>query len=389
MAAELAERIGAREVSFLIADISGTTLTRLARTPDQGRRAMPRPALQRVALHGTAAGQAIRDQKVQQVQDDNGVRMYAPVSERGEALGVLELSLPQAPTDAIVDYLASAAHAFAYVVIADRRHSDMYELGQRSANLSIEAEIQRRLLPPSYTCQGKQFALAGWLVEAEEAGGDTFDYVVGERTLALSITDAMGHGVAAALLATLAVGTLRNSRRAGLSLTQQASRASAALNAHAAPDQFVTALLVQVDLLSGAAQIVNAGHMNPLLVRDGEVTELALASDLVLGVDGEFVYQLQHFQLQAGDRLALVTDGMFERKAAEAEIELLLGTLSGLHPREAAQALTSAVLEVTGGAVRDDATVLILDWYGDGLSQGLHAVTNADAGTRSTAPDPR
>jgi serine phosphatase RsbU (regulator of sigma subunit) len=389
LAAELADRVGAREVSFLIADISGTTLTRLARTPDDARRAVPRPTLERVALQGTAAGQSIRDQQVQLVQDDHGVRVYAPVSERGETLGVLELLLPEEPSDAIVDYLASAAHALAYVVIADRRHSDLYELGQRSTSLSLEAEIQRRLLPPSYTCQARQFALAGWLVEADEAGGDTFDYVVGERILGLSITDAMGHGVAAALLATLAVGTLRNSRRAGLSLTEQAERASAALNAHAAPDQFVTALLVQIDLLNGAADIVNAGHMNPLLVRDGRVAELCLASDLVLGVVPDFAYQLQHFQLQAGDRLVLVTDGMFERKAAEAEIELLLGTLSDLHPREAAQALTNAVLAVTGGAVRDDATVLILDWYGNDHGHGLHAVTSTDARIEGTAPHRR
>ncbi len=56
---------------------------------------------------------------------------------------------------------------------------------------------------------------------------------------------------------------------------------------------------------------------------------------------------------------------MFERDASDAEIEKLLGTLGHLHPRETVQVLTGAVLHVTGGAVRDDATVLIVDWYGN------------------------
>lgn len=382
LAAELAARVDAREVSFLIADIHGQALVRLPRTSERGRPTRLRPALERVPLLETPAGRALRNQVVELVDTEAGVRVYAPVTERGETLGILELLLPAPPSDAIVDYLVSAAHALAYVVIADRRHSDMYELGQRGTQMSLEAEIQRRLLPSAYTCQGTQFALAGWLVAADSAGGDTFDYVVGERTLSLSITDAMGHGVDAAQLATLAVGSLRNSRRAGLPLAEQAQRASAALAVHASVDQFVTALLVQVDLPTGLATLVNAGHTNPLLVRDGAVTEIALHSDVVLGVLPELDYSSQAVQLEPGDRLVLVTDGMFERQAADAEVEVLLATLTGLHPREAAQALTNAVLAVTGGAVRDDATVLLFDWYGASETSQLTVDGDLDGSRR-------
>ena len=364
LASELAHRVGAREVSFLIADIHGRGLVRLARTSQRGRSVRSSPELDRVALQGSAAGTAMREQRVTLVVDPDGVRVYAPVSERGESLGVLELLLPESPDSSTVDYLASAAHALAYVVIADRRHSDMYELAQRSAHLSLEAEIQRRLLPPSYTCEGPHFALAGWLVAAEDAGGDTFDYVVGEQSLTVTLTDAMGHGVGAAQLATLAVGSLRNSRRRGYALAEQAARASRALGEHARDDQFVTALLLNVHLASGAATFVNAGHTNPLLVRGGLVSEVPLTSDLVLGVAPALTYDAQSMQLQRGDRLALITDGMVERDAERADIAGLLATLGDVHPREAAQILTHAVLDVTEGAVRDDATVVILDWYG-------------------------
>jgi len=365
MAAVLADTVSATEVSLLIADISGLALARLARAPAPSQPLPLRPAGERVRIDGTPAGQALHTQRVQVCSDPHGFWVYVPVTERGEALEVLEPLLAMSPSERIVDYLASAGHALAYVIIADRRYSDLYELGERSTMLTQEAEIQRRLLPGSYACQGPQFALAGWLVPADEVGGDTFDYMVDRDTLHLSITDAMGHGVAAAQLATLGVGSLRNNRRRGLGLVEQAQYASAAIAANAAPDQFVTALLGRIDLTTGAVEWVNAGHMNPLLVRDGQVTEIALDPGLVLGVTPELTYEIQRFQLSPGDRLALVTDGMFERGAAEAEIETLLGTLGDLHPRETVKVLTDAVLHVTGGAMRDDATVLIIDWYGD------------------------
>ena len=152
--------------------------------------------------------------RVQLVSSEAGVWVYAPVTERGEALGVLELLLADPPDPQTLRYLRSAARALSYIVIADRRHSDLYECGQRTEELSLEAEIQRRLLPPSYSCQAEQFALAACLVPANQVGGDTFDDIVDRDTLHLSITDAMGRGGAAALFATLAVG-LRNSRRRG------------------------------------------------------------------------------------------------------------------------------------------------------------------------------
>ena len=364
LAWELGRRVGAQEVSLLLVDIEGRALVRLIGQAERERSLDAPPGAPRIPLGDSAAADAIRQQQVQVVDDGAGVHAYVPVSERGETIGVLELRLPTAPSADVVSYLAAAAHALAYVVIADRRHTDVYEVSQRSRDLSLEAEIQRRLLPSAYSCQGPEFALAGWQIPASSAGGDTFDYIVGERCLSLSVTDAMGHGVAAAQLATLAVGSLRNSRRAGLGLVEQAERASAALAEHAAPDQFVTALLVDVDLATGAAEMVNAGHVRPLLVRGGRVTEVDMEPGMVLGVLPGLTYQAHRLQLAPGDRLVLMTDGMFEREAADAEVGELLAHLTPMHQREAAQALTRAVLEVSAGAVRDDATVMVLDWYG-------------------------
>ena len=111
--------------------------------------------------------------------------MFAPVTNRGEAIGVLELLLGEAPDEQVLAEVAFAAHALAYVIIANRRFTDLFEWGQRSVPLTLAAEIQHRLLPGSYTCEAGQFTLAGWLEPAGNVGGDTFDFAAGAGHAAL------------------------------------------------------------------------------------------------------------------------------------------------------------------------------------------------------------
>jgi serine phosphatase RsbU (regulator of sigma subunit) len=115
-------------------------------------------------------------------------------------------------------------------------------------------------LPDAFTCEAGQFTLAAWLQPAGEIGGDTFDFSLERDTLHVSMTDAMGHTMDAALLATGLVGALRNARRRGVELAEQARLANAALAEQASEGQFVTGLLVRIDLTSATAGIVNAGH---------------------------------------------------------------------------------------------------------------------------------
>ena len=59
-----------------------------------------------------------------------------------------------------------------------------------------------------------------------------------------------------------------------------------------------------------------------------------------------------------------VTDGMLERDAAQMNIAAIIAEGSEMHPREAVQHLTHAVLQAAGGHLQDDATALCLDWHG-------------------------
>ena len=107
--------------------------------------------------------------------------MLAPVTERGEAIGLLEFTLPDEPARETVDEISRLAHLLAFVVIANRRHTDLYEWGQRTRPLSLSAEIQHRLLPGPQTCEAGAFTLAGWLEPAADIAGDTFDFNLAAR----------------------------------------------------------------------------------------------------------------------------------------------------------------------------------------------------------------
>jgi serine phosphatase RsbU (regulator of sigma subunit) len=161
------------------------------------------------------------------------------------------------------------------------------------------------------------------------------------------------------------VGSLRNSRRRGHSLAEQADTANAAVAEHAGDARtFLTAVLGRVDLPTGDCQLVNAGHLPPLLIRDGEVEPMRLPRNFPLGMIPDSTYRAGEVTLLPGDRLVIVTDGMREREAATLDLAAELRLLAELHPREAVRALADAVLEVAGPVLADDATLMIIDWYG-------------------------
>jgi hypothetical protein len=282
-------------VSFLVADMSGRALVRLVHVPIGdvvGARRQDEDVAMVLPFDGGPQEQALRAQQmlVEQVGDRFVVR--APVTQRGEAIGLLEIALSVAPANATVRRVSRAAHTLAFVVIANRRHTDLFEWGQRTTPFTLAAEIQRRLLPPAFTCEADSFTLAAWLEPAASIGGDTFDYSLARDLLHLSITDAVGHGVHSALTATLCVGGLRNARRRGGTLLEQAQAANQALIDNA-PDRsaFVTGLLGRLDLRTGILAVVNAGHPAPLLVRDAVAQPVALPVNRPFGVLREDTYR--------------------------------------------------------------------------------------------------
>jgi serine phosphatase RsbU (regulator of sigma subunit) len=378
VAEALGSMVEARRVTLLITDFTGRAVVRLTSAAlVEGARGHGAEQAETLPLAGTVYEQVLRTQEADVRASGDGAVMVVPVTDRGDAIGVIELDLARYPSDKETAEVRSAAHALAYVIIAARRHTDVFEWGQRSQEFALAAEIQRRLLPASYTCEAGQFTLAGWLEPASSVGGDTFDYTLDRECLHLSITDAVGHQVPAALLATLLVGALRNGRRRGMDLAEQARYANDSLAEGADAGEFVTGQLVRVDLHAGTATVVNAGHVLPLRLRDGRVEEIDLRIEPPFGVVPGKTFDVQTFPLEPGDRIVFLTDGMQERNAVDLDVARALADTVHLHPREVVHALGRAVLKETGGDLRDDATMICLDWYG-GPPRARHTEQGAD-----------
>jgi serine phosphatase RsbU (regulator of sigma subunit) len=408
---ELGRALRALSVSFLIADVSGRGLVRLAHVPlaetatdgavtwAPATRWRDQESATTLPFDGSIFEQAVRTQTVQVLEEGpsrGGAAtspswlVLAPMTERGESIGLLELRLPTRPSNDEVEEIATQAHLLAFVVIANSRHTDLFAWGQRSTGFSLSAEIQQRLLPAARTCEAGAFTLSGWLEPAADIAGDTYDYSLARDELFISMTDAMGHGVGAALTATLCVGSLRNQRRSGATLLDQAAATNRAVAEHGALvglDDFVTGLVGRLDLQTGVLRLVNAGHVAPFLARDGHVAPLNLPADLPFGMFADTAYTQHAIPLEPGDRVIFLTDGMLERSAADLDLPAIIAQTHALHAREAVRQLTDRVLEATGHALRDDATTVCLDWHG-GHDTDRHTTHGADRARASTAVGP-
>jgi hypothetical protein len=357
----LHQAFGARRSDVLLVDYDLDLLTPLPRQGSLQGAGTP--------VEGSNAGDAFRNQEIVRVTSPKGTRLFVPLTLRAEQLGILEIELPAATS--VSDVLPDLAHVgtcLAHGLRAVVPLSDVLEGARRHEPMALAAEMQWALVPiRAFDCA--TFSIAGQLVPAYEVGGDMFDHAMGKESLLVTATDAMGHGLRASLLTTLAVNALRNARRSGASIDAQAATADRTLNTQFGGDQFVTALIMEADLATGDVAVVNAGSPPAYRINGGAVETVRFEADLPLGLFGSTPYTVQHTTLRSGHRLVLVSDGVLEAEPRDGgepygdrRLEGAILATRHLRPHEAVRLIAAGVRSYRNAHLRDDATIVCLDW---------------------------
>ena len=236
--------------------------------------------------------------------------------------------------------------------------------------------MQWDLLPP-LVLKTRRMTVAGVLEPAYDVGGDCFDYALNDTLFDMAVFDPMGHGIEAALIASLTVGSYRHDRRENHSLQRIHANLETALAHQFQGDAFTTGLLARIDLDTGGMTWTNAGHPPPILIRGGTaVGELECKPSAPWGLatitDTVSEPPMATEMLEPGDSVLFYTDGVVEAHVPGQEefgVDRLMDLATQhasdqLEPEEIVRHLVRSVLDHQSDLLPDDATVVLFQWNG-------------------------
>ena len=251
-----------------------------------------------------------------------------------------------------------------YVAARQTLQRDL-QLSEIQKELEVARRMQLSILPTGFP-NSANFHVAARYVPMTSVAGDFYDFIVADdRQAGLLIADVSGHGVPAALIASM-VKVAATSQRANAA---DPARLLAGMNAVLfgnTQNQFVTAAYVHLDSTSRTLQYSAAGHPPMLLLRHGKVIEIA-ENGLILAAFDSATYTNAAHPLEPGDRLLLYTDGLIEAANpigdffGQDALSALLRQTADLPPSAASDQIISSV-QRWSASQDDDLTVLICDY---------------------------
>jgi phosphoserine phosphatase RsbU/P len=228
--------------------------------------------------------------------------------------------------------------------------------------LTIAAYYQQRLMAVSIP-ELSYASIQAKNIPCRQIGGDFFDVVVTSRGLAIVVADVCGKGISAALLASILQGMIYSQLENNVPLLEIIAAINRFLCAKDLGAKYATLVLLLLRP-DGTAELVNCGHIPPVLVGRNGATRID-AANMPVGLMPDAAYESTRLQLAPGDRLLVVTDGVTEAENSDGEFfgdKNLEAVAAAANPFEH---LFSHVQEFCcGRALDDDCTVVDLLYIG-------------------------
>ena len=249
--------------------------------------------------------------------------MCAPlINSQDESIGVVQLDTLRSSivfTEEDLELLATIAMQASLTI----QKADLFEEAKRSRemghDLELAHELQSRFLPQNPP-KLEAYSFSSFYRPMQQVGGDYFDYVeLDDDHIAVILADVVGHGIAAAML----MAKVSAESRYALATTKSASAAMEHLNNKLTDmhlNRFVTLVLCLLNTKTNTLEVVNAGHMSPVIRRHatGELEELPLDdSGVPVGILPDFKYESSKIGIEPGDVVILYTDGLNEAMDAD------------------------------------------------------------------------
>jgi Stage II sporulation protein E (SpoIIE) len=255
--------------------------------------------------------------------------------------------------------LTSALTSLRYAILQHQHRRELEDLFEQAR------AVQQSLLPPSNP-HFADYDICAVSLPAQSVGGDLYDFIpIDRETLAITVADASGHGLPAALQARDVATGLRMGVDRDFKATRMIERLNRVIHKSGLSTKFVSLVFGELEK-NGNFWYVNAGHPTPLLIDDKGVHELTVGG-MILGPDPDTLYKLGFAHLDRGATMVLYSDGVVER-AIEHEREFGMAGLTKWltdwreGPAEAAihDLLQRLRAQDDGTPFEDDVTVMVV-----------------------------
>ena len=193
------------------------------------------------------------------------------------------------------------------------------EAERRAAQeIEIAQQVQARLFPQIHP-QTKTLEYAGLCLQARQVGGDYYDFLdLGRERLGLVVGDVSGKGIAAALLMANLQANLRSQCALALAHPELFLRSVNRLFYENTIDSaYASLIFAEYDDESRRLRYANCGHLSALVLRPDRTCRRLDSTGTLLGLFQDWEYPIAEYQLEAGDLLALYTDGITEAHNGE------------------------------------------------------------------------